>query len=396
MKKRVSIIALMLAVLLLTACAGPEPVEKEVWATKNHYFGVLSDTGYYYLDENGILCFMDASNGVSVCLCPKVGCPHTDSEECEGGIATFTMLATPMFLWQDGFYYANSDLYGTHLYRRNADGTAQRTVATLCQSLMDEWDDANISVDSYDCMVSGHYLYYHATVSAVVRDEVGNANAEPVMEVINRLDLQTGREETLLEDRESRLNLLAAKEDTVLYTTVKLPDASPEENYDEYWKELEQNPVRLMQMTSEETKQLFEKKRKDFYSEAALWGSTLYYYYYDEEGIQHHRAYDLETGVERDVAEGILDIINSRYALHRLTNKDSWSLLDMTTGKMLPCWLGSAPAAVYAGSEEGIILRWRDNSSGSKQYIHSYIPLKALDDGLQREDAMDFYTMVTG
>ena len=109
----------------------------------------LTDEGFYFASENGTLCFADTSNGISVCLCSKPGCLH-NTEWCDA-IVSSAPISRPMFFWNHHIFYVAEDEFGTHVYRRNADGTAKTVVADLGTRYIEE----RMSVDLYYFAQSG-------------------------------------------------------------------------------------------------------------------------------------------------------------------------------------------------------------------------------------------------
>lgn len=392
--------ALILALCLPLAACGEKPAASGDWVPAVQQKGCFSDTGYYFLSSEGLLHYTDLATGTTVSLCPKVGCNHEDPETCEGHISGS---GRNMFFWNDGLYYFESDAYGVHLFRRNADGTALSKVLTLCEDYMEELGQVNVSIQ-FAVAVDG-LLYYEAELSSFA-DSGSELTAEDVASVIRRIDLHSGKEETLLEDKENNLQLLCARADGVLYSSVKQLHLKDYPTQEDYFAESGKQTCRFYQWSAK-TKQstlLFEKTvsegsphqnqlggNKILCSNSAFENDVLTYTYY---------TYDLSTGEYIQMYHGLIDILIAgryRYSRASMGQRSEWVLEDLESGKQLPCvqfYDGNCFIRLHCASTKGTVLTRQSKDGGERIYF--YIPTAALADGLQLEDCLDFYTENAG
>ena len=343
------------------------------WFSADAYKGAFSDTGYFYLAE-GYLYYADFAAGVNISLCPKVGCKHN--------------------------YYLNFDIYGTHLYRRNLDGTGLATVATLCEDYLEELENCHIKFEKK--VVSGGYLYYTAEVRAY--ESVNNVvTGKYLYTLLMQLDLKTGKEKTLLK-RDNGIVLVAAKGSRIRYIvgdSIGEEDISDPEALKEAYKNYFRQVVELDAATGKENT-LFEKSKYDFFSLEYYSGSKMIYLTYESEddhtGI--YRVYDISTGKDAFFYEGAINnLIAGRYSLSKDPNDPKrYVLLDLENGKELPCHSFYDSGCVYrlvSASDEAVSLRRYprpENGVGTiTEQVYSYVPVAALEDGLQETDFIDYY-----
>ena len=395
-------LVLFLSVILclsLLGC-GKQSVISGDWVPAVLQDGCFSDTGYYFLSAEGLLHYTDLSSGTTVNLCPKVGCNHEDSETCEGYLDP---KGNTMYFWNDGLYYLGNDIYGTHLYRRNADGTALSKVLTLCEDYMEDLGQINISIER-TAAVDG-FLYYDASLS-VFSSNGSEQIGEDVASVIRRIELRTGKEETLLEDKENNLQLLCARGDGVLYSSVKQLDLNDYPTQEDHIAEAVKQTYRTYQWSAETTQStlVFEESisecsphyyqlggNKILYSNTAYENDVLTYTYY---------TYNLSTGAYTQMYHGLIDILLAgryRYSRASLQQRDQWVLEDLESGKQLPCiqfYDGNCYIRLKCASEKGAVLTRQSKDGGERIYF--YIPTEALADGLQLEDCLDFYAENAG
>ena len=402
MKHTSTLPARFLSVILclsLLGC-GKQPTISGDWVPAAQQKGCFSDTGYYFLSAEGLLHYTDLSSGTTVSLCPKVGCSHEDPETCEGHIGGS---GRNMYFWNDGLYYLGNDVYGTHLYRRNADGTALSKVLTLCEDYMEELGQVNVVIQ-FSVAVDG-LLYYEAELSSFA-DSGSELAAEDVASVIRRIDLRAGKEETLLEDKESNLQLLCARTDGFLYSSAKQLHLKDYPTQEDYFAESGKQACRFYQWSAETNQStlLFEKTvsegsphqnqlggNKILCSNSAFENDVLTYTYY---------TYDLSTGEYIQMYHGLIDILIAgryRYSRASMGQRSEWVLEDLESGKQLPCvqfYDGNCFIRLQCVSAKGTVLTRASKDGGERIYF--YIPTEALADGLQLEDCLDFYTENAG
>ena len=292
---RICIIGLLLC-LLLCAC-GQKPSSG---SSRLRRSGVFSESGYYW-SELDILKYTDLSAGTTVCLCQKVGCSHTDIDVCEAYVDVG--IQGELFYWNDGVYYIMDDQYGMQLCRRNADGTGLSVVTTLCKDYMEENEE--ISCNFQDGVILDGKLYYCTSVYAVVETEPQVFTSENIYDLINCVDLRTGKEETLVKKDGGRLNLAGLQDGVLYYEETDLGDTSAE-NYTDTMGEL---PSRLNRydLSTGETATVLEKKLDDFRGVEAIIGSKVYYLDTTAEG-KVYRCYDMKDGADTQIATGVFGV----------------------------------------------------------------------------------------
>lgn len=395
-----ALLAILIVVLLLPLAACGEKTDSPgAWIPANQQKGCFSDTGYYFI-SGGLLHYADLSNGTTVNLCPKVGCQHDDADTCDGHLGGS---GNNMFFWNKGLYYIDQDVYGSHLYRRNADGTALSRVMTLCEDYMEELGQINVVIQRV-AAVDG-MLYYEASLSTF-SSSGSEQSAEDVASVIRRIDLRTGKEETLLEDNENSLQLLCARADGFLYSSVKQLHLEDYNSQEDYFAESQKQLCRFYQWNKEDQKStlLFEKPvsecaphqnqiggNKILCATSTYENDVLTYTYY---------IYDLSTGNYTQMYHGLIDILIAgryRYSRVSMEQRNQWVLEDLESGKQLPCvqfYDGNCNIRLQCTSAKGTVLI-RQSKAGVER-IYFYIPTEALADGLQLEDCLDFYTENAG
>ena len=387
--KIVSMLLVLLTVLSLCACTKKEEPEKNEWVSASvSREGAISDTGYYYLNNRNLLHYVDFESGTNVCLCSKAGCTH-DGDGCEAEIPGNLGVLSTMFFWNGGIYFTSIDEYGRGLYRRNADGTGQSKVVTLCEKYMKE--DSEIDVNALGFTVAGNYVYYYTEIRAVVKE--GNVGTyQTVLGALLRVDLRTGKEEVVVENRDyqknKRLSPIAVRNDSAIYAVTSYPDVEyGAENYDEL---LNQSPVQVLQWSAEtgESKVLLEKTRKELGSTITCYGGNLYCRPDDNQ-----YSIDLETGTLKKVVEnGSLYEFNADFALLFDDTNGKRPIKNLKTGELLPNEYEGYWLQVKGYTDDMLILTYIvEYEDRSKDEYFTFISVESLADGLQKEDAAEFY-----
>ena len=385
--KMVSILLALLMVLSLCSCAKKEEASNEWVGMSGASEGAISDTGYYYLNQ-GLLYYVDFQNGVNVCLCSKAGCSH-DGSGCEAEIPLNSGVLSTMFYWNGGIYFTGLDYYGCNLYRRNADGTGQSKVATLCEQYMKE--DPEIEVEAFFFTVAGNYVYYHAEIQVVVRVENVNT-AQTKLRALLRLDLRTGKEEVVVECEEEnkRIEPIAFCNDSAIYTITSYPDVEyGAENYDAL---LRQCPVQILQWSAEtgESKVMVEKTIKEIGYSGIFYQEGKYYCTPDN----NMYSIDLETGELTLVAEnGSMFALSADYGFWYDYETEKDQLKNLNTGEVLPNEFEEEYLLNFkCFSDDMLILTYQDaKASGTVDVFYAFVKLESLADGLQKEDVTEFH-----
>ena len=392
--KMLSILLAFLTVLSLCSCAKKEEVSSEWVGVEETRQGAISDTGYYYLNNQNLLYYVDFQNGINVCLCNKAGCPHgtttvpEELSECEALLPTAFGWISTMFCWNQYIYYMKLDQYGRSLYRRNADGTGEAKVAILCEKYMEE--DSEIEVDVYCFTVAGNYVYYYAAIKAVIQTEEGVFTNQNKLTALLRLDLRTGKEEILTECYESNkgLRLVAVRNDSAIYSLASFPDADySAENYNTLYA---QCPVQILQWNAEsgESNVLLEKTRAEIGDAICYMGGSFYCYPGNDQ-----YSIDLETGeLTQVVANGSLRIINADIGIGHSDETGRFQVKNLKTGKLLPNAYEAYLLQIVCASNDMLIITYLvENDDRTKDEHFMFIKPESLSDGLQEEDATEFY-----
>ncbi len=377
----------------LSACnKQTDPGSDWIWAYQQR--GAFSDKGYYFVGS-GFLQFVDTTSGARVCLCSKVGCLHDQepdhriSENCEAFLAGAHML-TPLFFWDDHLYYILQDHYGTHVYRRDATGAGLETVATLGEKYIE--DQKEVTVSSY-AVIDG-FLYYSARVEGSIPAADGGNIVQRISDYLGRLELQTGKEEILLEKNDVHITLSAVKSNEVLFYTAGVPDADfKDPNYRQKFLKM---PATLQHWDGKtgQVRTLFEKTIQEFASVNIIEDDKLYYAGTSDSGYGVH-TYDLNTGKQDVVGPDVLRHIGKGYALKYDPDKEQWRLYNLNTKKELPNAVNKG-FMIEAISDIGFVMRRTvDAGSAGHLRVFSYVKYVSLADGLQEEDLLDFYSEST-
>lgn len=358
------------------------------WISRTGWYGSMSNTGYYYTNKTDFLYYVDFKSNVNVSLCQKVGCTHKDSGSCEAYLKTERVL-----FWGDHLYYLADDIYGTHLYRRDATGQSLSAIGTLCEDIMQEERDIQINI--VDTLITNGFLYYYAMVSKMEQTEDGLSTVG-YRDVIRRIDLVSGKETTIVESQDSRLEMYGVRGQEILYSSVLMPEGLMGENAAELLKNTTTKMI-IRNMESGEERLLFEKHRDVFEFSTAFVDGKLFYLRLD--GDQRiNIIYDVDTGEETELPTGFLTVIDNRYAL--LRNKEfHYTLLDMQKDQELPVALENAALSVYCAADHGVIFKYSDRTAAEekkKLLRYAYVTSEDLADGLQESDFIVFYQTEIG
>lgn len=376
----------------LSACNKQTDVGSDwVWAYNQR--GAFSDKGYYFLASGGFLRFVDIASGMSVCLCSKAGCLHDQeldsrkSENCDARLIGATQI-TPLFFWSDNLYYILEDQYGSHVYRRDATGADLITVATLGEKYIEDQRDVTV----YAYAVSDGFLYYSADVDGSVRTEDGGNMVQWISNYMGRLDLQTGKEEILLEKNDVYITLCAVKGNEVLFHTAGVPDA----DYDDpNFRQIRLGMPATLQCwdgTTGQVRTLLENTVRKLPGISIVDGDKVYYSITSEDEYSVY-VYDLNTDKQEFVGHDTLRYLGKGYALKRDSENEPWHLYNLDAKKKLPNELADKSLVVTTVSNAGLVVRYTmvSNEAVGRQ-TYSYIKYTSLADGLQEEDLMDFYS----
>ena len=383
-------LVLLFSVVLLPGCA-EKPVSRG-WeqCAGGGRDGIFVDEGYYYTVSPGYLYFMDVNSGVNVCLCSKVGCTHNSNknnpeEHCEARIG-----GTLVCYWDGGIYYVETSNYGSHLYRRNADGTGEQQIMQLSK----EYTEAQKEVGAPSTWFADGIIYYSTTISDVSVTEDGSFSAGE-SQIIKRIDLRTKTEvEILSVPIETIIRIVAIRPDALLCLRYQFPDRD-DEQYEDLLGKVKYELIQLDTATGQ-IHVIMEKMREDGFKLITVSGNTALYEI-TENGQRVARSLDLNTGNDKLLyATENLAAINEDYGI-RLTGGSienmQYILVDIKSGKDLPTEFKGQRLTVQSVSDDGVILlrTLRKDGESTSTRILSYFTLESLKDGLQEQDAIDFY-----
>ena len=364
----------------------PIDLEADGWAKMIKHTvwpGAFSANGYYHTNQNGCLQFLDLSNGVDVPLCSKPGCSHTRNS-CDGHLGIISFL-----FYTDGYlYYDKGDLYGDHLYRRNADGTGEEKVVTLGE----QYISSKTEIHLMRIVPVGDVLYYSVEVRGVERDETGAAFVEKIYETVNRVDLNTGEDEELFRTSKSECALIAAQEDKLLYLEVMNYE------FDESGSlEAMQNTPTYLKCWSEETGKshvLLEKPYKYLTGTTMVVGGKVFCNAAREYG---NYTYDLvsKTYEKAELWNGAggLVVLNDAYIYSGrdkvfYNTQTKTSIPNELTIDMLSMYIEVTSEAAFSMK---IHIRDENRTDKGKGTIFVCVRIDALADGLQDSDLMMYF-----
>ena len=380
------------------ATNAPEGVKVDLndgWTVGFASSGSFSEVGYYYLSDS-FLYFMDTENGNSVILCSKAGCRHNateDYEELKACEAYFR--PTNVFFYYDGhLYYDKHDAdnpNAIHLYRRNADGTGEEKVATLCEELFSQTSE----VVPGPYIIADGMMYYAASINGITEPEPNNFVIQQIGAVLMRLDLETGKEEEILRMNDVYIQLFAASEDAVIFYTQEL--LPPDEMMDPDLEKLFALPARV-QIWSESTGEselIFEKTCEECFTMYNIYGGKLYYSGTND--FTQVYTYDFATGEHATPdLPNFCDMINDDYWFAH--GERNTTVYDFRTGQSVSGDFADWRVYFSEKGENGVVAEFwliTDITPEGKIILESkirgYVPFAAMEDGLQKEDILIIY-----
>ena len=151
-----------------------------IYSTTTSYVPMTkSDKGYYYVGEDGIVIYVDASTQKATPLCSKPNCTHDDPDTCDAYLKTAGTINTlfgslgQVIQYYDGSLYIlcgednkSGTEYNVYLMKMNPDGTGHEKVTD------------NFDFEVIYWFIHRGYLYY-ATDSSVLRISIDNLKGEP-------------------------------------------------------------------------------------------------------------------------------------------------------------------------------------------------------------------------
>lgn len=349
---------------------------------------IVGEQGIYFVDGQ-IFSYYDISSGLKVALCSKAGCLHGDApgrgyEDCDGygNLHTGEDL---ICVWNGSVYYQHEKAGGDYLCRCSATGTDHITLGPIGTRYTQDKQTFYILKDG---VVDG-YWYYHARVNGFERDpETGVNMYRQVLEYIARVDLATGKETILLEDRENYMMLMAVSPYGVLYTT-------EEENDESNPIDIRKIALKCWNAETGKIGTLFEKSGGTVTwvgnNKVECWSYTK----------DHGYSFDVTTGETRQL-EGFLVYWGGGYARFVDGNGDSF-ISNLKTGEKLPSQFDYKDIQLESSSELGCVLKWNimddGGSADDRRYTegrYCYVAYEDLADGLQESDLLCYRTVKYG
>lgn len=365
---------------------------KRVESSQSFTYG---EGGYYYFPNGeASLHFFDLASGIDVVLCQKVGCLHENEKYYKDKLSCEAFLGVDtIFFYDSGYlYYAKTDSHGQHLYRRNADCTGEKYIATLWQ----DYAGSKYEIQVMNYLFSDCVLYYTISASTVTPDQDGVLIQETSYYALLRLDFSTGKEEEVMRGTNIGINLIAAKKDAILYSTkdagyYKLPSSDRLEG-------MFNTPVYTYLWTKEDgvSQELLCKPYRENLGIDSFDNGVITSSNYDT-GVPY--TYDLVTGEYRElpVPPSGEKLNEQLYILD-----DQMTIYNVQTGKNLlnefvdqcPSEFDKISFAFFASSNDGILMRRyylvKDSDGFAAKECHiSYVSFDSLADGLHIQDAIE-------
>ena len=392
--KRTIATLLLAAALLLDGCHQPTtdmslPDEWVVLPQADE--GAFSEHGYYYTTPQGVLYFLDLTNGGNVALCSRVGCKHEletyPEEDCEAYLGILPMSSLPLFYENEKIYYVASDYYGQQLYSRNADGTAKTHIATLGK----EYYAQQKSIEIYEYLVVGGMLYYTAEVRGEVQDDLSDyTQIVREFDVLGRVDLHTGKDEQLLKDADKVLQLEAAGGNAVIYLSTAQAD------YDDpdYMEKLVSTRI-MLNLDTGTSVDLMEKPHSQIGHLIQIENDQMYVLANDT-----IIAHDIKTGESKETVSKVSEwfkVINAKYAYCHDSDQKLSQIYDIENKTFLPGGIvGMRLRLLNVGKDGFVVQRPYPKPGGNSTYQEAdyyylcYCSFASLSDGFQQSDLIPF------
>lgn len=131
-KKLWGIVAVVFASALIGGCGGTKNSGEEV-AISNFDQSFMTQEGYYFIDEEGMLHFFDKKSGKTVIVCDRADCDHQPGEYAGASECNAELYAEEMAVYGDKIYYISmSDTINELEVRcRDKDGNNDGKIASV-------------------------------------------------------------------------------------------------------------------------------------------------------------------------------------------------------------------------------------------------------------------------
>lgn len=354
--------------------------------------------GGYFSEYRSVLMFTDLSNGTNVVLCSKPGCLHYDepiqkAAECDAYIGVMNCIH-----YQDGkIYYVASNLSSEDgslwLMSRNADGTGEKKIGRLAS----EYISSNASVSATQFVFAGDMLYYRADVKKLIQNESGTL-AETGTRLLMRMELSSGKEELLEEYSNEAPHLQGAREDMLLYYTIRIY-TKEELKSDPSLNQERPTKLKVWIESADQSITLFTYKHTEYQGDGYIADGKYYYPLHKEndEGavaeMIHCYVFDLATQQSEDTGLQSAPILNNRYAVYFDDNMRYQYFFDTATENRLEMEYTDVRLAVLTRGPDGAILKIMQHSENAEGGVDVssdcyYVPYAAFEDGLQKTDGI--------
>lgn len=387
-KNLLAVILAIVAICNMVACSAVPSDEVPAEAEGDWAFavnnvanaGVLTEQAYYYLSQRGVLTLADLKTGTGITLCSRTGCQHK-TPDCEANLP----LITKLFFWNGYLYYFEMSALDSYLYRRDATGAQEEKVCPISKKFVDE----KKAVDITSFVVAGKYLYFVATVGDMVEDEYGVLSVKETIHYIGRIDLETGKEESILEEKLEKqyesLTLYGASSNSVLFCHMEGMDVSyGDPGWTDAMKQM-QISTKLWNGKTGKITTLFEEKNEKSLAVKMVEDGKIYVV--DPSNMNTY-AYDLKTKEQSLLYQGYAWFWGGGYALRQDESTNEWHVYDLSDDKLLTYELEDQCLFVQQTSDKGVVVWQSDCGEDGSEIWFYYITYESLADGLQTSDML--------
>ena len=399
MKKNAAVLLTVFIACLLVSFAGCSQdthagTGDNPWVSTDIYSlqGTHSDKGYYYIQDESILCFFDEATRKNVILCSKTGCSHSDAN-----CYAYTT-ADPAFL-----FFSNGKLYsievgkdGYQLIQRDEDGSNREVKRTL----MEDAGEQNASASIADYKACEKYLYYLGRI--ITQDNNGQSVETSTL---RRVSLDTFQEEELYNSGNKGCSIVSVNNGQVIFNEFDAPEQTADnEEYDPdtYRSEefLRKNTIKIQMWDEKDcsVKTLLDSDRWETLGGISAYGNFMYYLDWDEEhknnGLQQ---FNLQSGeisqiIGKEAPIGNFCPLDPEKLLLMDGSNFQWKLYEQKDFKEIGLPFLEEGDLIVQGTKEGyIVLRILEETEDGliKKQAYSYISKENAEQGVR--NFTDFY-----
>jgi hypothetical protein len=291
-----------------------------------------------------------------------------------------------MFFWNEHLYYFQLDTIDSFLYRRNATGTQMETVCPIAENYID--GQKVVQIDRF--AVTGKYLYFVATIGEMVEDEYGTQSVQATLAYVGRIDLETGKEETILEEKIEKeyeaLVLYGACSNSVVFAHMEGVDV--EFGNPGFYDAVNQMQISLKCWDGKTGKvaTLFQENSKKCPGIQMIDKGKMFMTVPGDAGVDTY-VYDLSTRKQTFAFKGSAWYWGGGYALCLDESNNTWHLYDLHNDKILTYELAEQCLFPEQMSDQGVVV-WTNSESEETDCRFYYIAYESLADGLQKADML--------